>query len=194
LIEEQGLPPFQIAAKADDFLSDAEIGQIIADHAPLLTEAGPAAGAAGDAGHGAARRYRVARIPRRGVRYRWLYRRVWETVQEFNPRFFCIDLSGIEGNIEIARYDAEDRSFYDWHTDVSAHAPRRKLSISVQLSRPEDYEGGDLELLFRPEPHALERARGTIIAYPSFAVHRVAPVTRGTRWSLVAWIEGPRWS
>jgi PKHD-type hydroxylase len=39
----------------------------------------------------------------------------------------------------------------------------------------------------------MDRTRGAFIAFPSFAVHRVSPVTRGTRWSLVAWITGSRW-
>jgi PKHD-type hydroxylase len=86
-----------------------------------------------------------------------------------------------------------DRGFYDWHTDFSGFRPLRKISISIQLARPEDYEGGDLELLFANQPESLEKTRGTFIAFPSFVLHRVTPVTRGTRWSLVAWILGTRW-
>ena len=65
--------------------------------------------------------------------------------------------------------------------------------MTVQLSRPEDYEGGDLELFFGSEPYRVQKSRGTVIAFPSFALHRVTPVTRGTRWSLFAWICGARW-
>ena len=65
--------------------------------------------------------------------------------------------------------------------------------MSIQLSDSDDYEGGDLELMFREEPVKLDRTRGTLVAFPSFMLHRVTPVTRGTRWSLVAWITGPRW-
>ncbi|HUF73295.1 MAG TPA: 2OG-Fe(II) oxygenase [Gammaproteobacteria bacterium] len=93
----------------------------------------------------------------------------------------------------IARYDSSDQGFYDWHTDFGDIAPRRTISITVQLSRPEDYDGGELELFFRSPPASMDRTRGAFIAFPSFAVHRVAPVTRGTRWSLVAWICGDRW-
>ena len=71
--------------------------------------------------------------------------------------------------------------------------PLRKISISIQLSRPEDYDGGDLELMYGTEPQKLDRTRGAFIAFPSFMLHRVTPVTRGTRWSLVAWILGTRW-
>jgi predicted 2-oxoglutarate/Fe(II)-dependent dioxygenase YbiX len=63
----------------------------------------------------------------------------------------------------------------------------------VQLSRPEDYDGGDLELFDSVSPNSVDKTRGTFVVFPSFKLHRVAPVTRGTRWSLVAWVLGDRW-
>jgi predicted 2-oxoglutarate/Fe(II)-dependent dioxygenase YbiX len=85
------------------------------------------------------------------------------------------------------------RGFYNWHTDFAGLRPLRKISVSIQLSRADDYEGGDLELMYGIHPQKIERTRGTFIAFPSFMLHRVTPVTRGTRWSLVAWILGARW-
>ena len=126
-------------------------------------------------------------------RYQWLYERVWAAAQECNRRFFCVDIAGVEANIQLARYDSSDHGFYDWHTDFAGYRPLRKLSVSIQLSRPDDYEGGDLELMHLPRPTKLDRTRGSFIVFPSFMLHRVAPVTRGTRWSLVAWILGNRW-
>ena len=70
----------------------------------------------------------------------------------------------------------------------------RKLSMVIQLSDPKDYEGGILEIHanehYPPPPDELKR-RGTIVVFPSFLRHRVIPVTKGVRYSLVAWIEGP---
>jgi PKHD-type hydroxylase len=82
---------------------------------------------------------------------------------------------------------------FDWHNDYShglADAPR-KLTIIIQLSDEDDYEGGALEV-FGTEVQVLPRRRGTIIAFPSFLFHRVTPVTSGIRRALVAWIGGPR--
>jgi PKHD-type hydroxylase len=110
-----------------------------------------------------------------------------------NQHSFGVNLSYLEDKMQLACYDESDSGFYDWHTDFAGIAPRRKLSISVQLSRPEDYDGGDLELLFSSSPYTAARARGTFIVFPSFCLHRVTPVTRGTRWSLVAWVLGTRW-
>ncbi len=88
--------------------------------------------------------------------------------------------------------------FYNWHTDSSLNpnVPFRKLSVSVNLSDPKDYEGGNFEL---KNPIGLElklpmgqlRKRGSVIVFPSFLQHRVTEVKRGTRYSLVQWYNGP---
>ncbi len=167
---EQALPPFQIVATAMGLLKASEMDGLIADHTALLTE-----GRLGTGGTAAeVRRSQIAFLDRQ--RYAWLYGRVWQAAQELNRSFFCVDISGIEGSIQLARYDASDQGFYTWHTAFADLAPNRKISLSIQLSGPEDYDGGDLELLFRSEPYRTERARGALIAFPSFAVHRVTPV------------------
>jgi PKHD-type hydroxylase len=186
--QEKKLPPFETVATAARFLTDAEMDQVIADHSSLVQEAKLGAGAT----HHAVRRSQVVFLGME-QKYRWLYERVWTAAQECNRLFFNVDISGVEGNIQFARYDSSDRGFYDWHTDFSGFRPLRKISISIQLARSEDYEGGDLELMFANQPEQLDRTRGTFIAFPSFVLHRVTPVTRGTRWSLVAWILGTRW-
>jgi PKHD-type hydroxylase len=68
----------------------------------------------------------------------------------------------------------------------------RKLSLSVQLSEPEDYEGGSLLLYNGEEPMTLPKTRGTGLFFPSYSLHEVTPVTKGIRYSLVAWFLGPR--
>jgi len=65
-----------------------------------------------------------------------------------------------------------------------------------QLSSPEEYEGGEFEMqplhLNAPAQEHL-RTQGTVLVFPSFVVHKVNPITKGTRHSLVAWMEGPKW-
>ena len=99
--------------------------------------------------------------------------------------------------------------FYDWHCDSweSAYANKdnpdtfgkiRKLSVTCSLSAPEDYEGGELEFDFRntdPDKPAIRKCaeikpRGSIVVFPSHVWHRVKPVTKGTRYSLVIWNLG----
>jgi PKHD-type hydroxylase len=182
------LPPFQIVASATGLLTPAEIDALIAEHEPKLSEGRLGEGAASER----VRRSKVAFLRPDGE-HRWLYERIWGAAVELNRRSFCVDIDGIRDHIQIARYDAADQGFYTWHTDFGDIAPTRKVSITVQLSDPADYDGGDLELMFREEAHRADRTRGAIIAFPSWLLHRVTPVTRGARWSLVAWISGPRW-
>lgn len=186
--QQGNAPPFETLATATGFLTDAEIDRLVAEHAPRLTEGKLGAGAA----NASVRRSQVVFLGLED-RYRWLYERIWAAAQECNRMFFGVDISAVEGNIQLARYDSSDQGFYDWHTDFAGYRPLRKISISIQLARAEDYEGGDLELWFSNRPQRAERERGALIAFPSFVLHRVTPVTRGTRWSLVAWILGNRW-
>ena len=65
----------------------------------------------------------------------------------------------------------------------------------IQLSDPNDYEGGDLQFfdcLYYPDAADI-RQQGTVIFFPSFIYHQANPVTSGIRYSLAAWFEGPRW-
>lgn len=186
--QEQNQPPFETHATAEGFFTDAEIDRLIAEHAPLIADAKLGAGAM-------SARVRRSQVVFLGPedKYRWLYERIGMTVAECNRRYFDVDIRGLEPNIQLARYDSSDQGFYDWHTDFAGFRPLRKLSVSIQLSRSEDYDGGDLELMLTGQPAAVDRTKGALIVFPSFTLHRVAPVTRGTRWSLVAWILGPRW-
>jgi len=186
--QEKTLPPFETRAVASGFMTDAEIDRLITENESLVAQ-----GQLG--GGGADHRVRRSKVAffRQEPKYRWLYDRVWAAAQECNRLFFNVDISAVEGNIQLARYDGTDQGFYDWHTDFAGFRPLRKISVSIQLSRSEDYEGGDLELLFGNQAEAMDRTRGAFIAFPSFVLHRVTPVTRGTRWSLVAWILGNRW-
>jgi predicted 2-oxoglutarate/Fe(II)-dependent dioxygenase YbiX len=186
--QQRELPPFQPYATAAGFLTDAEIDRLVADHVSSLAE-----GKLGPGNTNAQIRRSQVVMLGADEKYAWLYDRLWAAARECNRLFFCVDIAGVETNVQLGRYDSSDRGFYNWHTDFAGIRPLRKLSISIQLSRPEDYDGGDLELMYGTEPQKLDKARGTFIVFPSFLLHRVTPVTRGTRWSLVAWILGTRW-
>ena len=186
--QQKELPEFQPFATAAGFLTDAEIDRLIVEHAPLLAEGKLAPGNTNP-------QIRRSHVVMLGTeeKYAWLYDRLWTAAQECNRLFFCVDIAGVESNVQLARYDSSNLGFYDWHTDFAGVRPLRKISISIQLSRPEDYDGGDLELMYGLQPQKLDKTRGAFIAFPSFMLHRVTPVTRGTRWSLVAWVLGNRW-
>lgn len=93
--------------------------------------------------------------------------------------------------VQIGRYGVGGH--YDWHIDCSPpkEGLQRKLSLSLQLSDPDSYEGGDL-LLGRKTPTSVTRKQGSIVVFPSCIFHKVTPVTRGERFSAVAWMRGPQ--
>jgi len=124
---------------------------------------------------------------------KWIYDRIQGVARALNDRVYQFDISGFSEHLQYSVYHGTEGGHYDWHVDHGPLRTRRKLSISVQLSSGEDYDGGDLELLYGNSPTQLDRTRGAFIIFPSFMLHRVTPVTRGTRWSLVAWIHGKRW-
>ena len=101
--------------------------------------------------------------------------------------------------------------FYDWHCDGwdkpyirqqpndPSHGKIRKLSVTVTLSDPKDYKGGELEFDFRNmDPDKKPNVRkcteilpkGSLVVFPGFVWHRVCPVKKGTRHSLVIWNLG----
>jgi PKHD-type hydroxylase len=140
--------------------------------------------------------YRIARVQWLMPQHAdWLYRRLGEYVREANGRWFGFDLDGFHDPLQATLYESGAGGVYDWHTDRGTHVnnnPPRKLTIVAQLSDPDSYAGGDLEILADRSPQSLDRAAGSVHIFPSFVLHRVTPVEAGSRFSIVAWITGPR--
>ena len=114
---------------------------------------------------------------------------------ESNRMFFGLDLTRIY-NIQYTEYHGSNEGKYDWHHDVDWNNngnADRKLSITIQLSDPQDYEGGTFEFDEVENPQLEFKDKGTILIFPSYLKHRVLPVTSGVRKTLVAWVSGPRW-
>ena len=146
----------------------------------------------------------------------WIYKEIHPYIHEANQRAgwnFEWDWSE---SCQFTKYGIGQ--YYGWHCDSwdkpysrppladgtrpIDHGKIRKLSVTISLSHPDEYVGGNLEFDFRNQVdwdrnkkaaiHSCEgiRPRGSIIVFPSFVWHRVAPVTKGTRYSLVIWNLG----
>jgi PKHD-type hydroxylase len=120
----------------------------------------------------------------------WIFQRLAGAITEINNTFFQFDLHGMDQGLQFTRYTAPGQH-YDWHKDSGFGTATRKLSVSIQLSDPKDYKGGDLQMKFGRTDTIVPRERGMVTFFPSYTLHRVKPVTQGTRYSLVAWISGP---
>ena len=107
-------------------------------------------------------------------------------------RTYQFDLSGFSENFQYTIYHGTEGGHYDWHVDQGPLHVRRKLSLSLQVSHSSQYEGCDLQFYAGNKIETAPRERGTIIAFPSYVLHRVTPVVSGTRKSIVVWVTGPR--
>jgi PKHD-type hydroxylase len=118
-----------------------------------------------------------------------LIARIWSILREQNDTHFGFRLARIF-QLQISRYDSAEKGHFDWHTDrlVEPDGFERKLSLVVQLSPREDYEGGVFEL---QDLGAFVFPQGSALIFPSPLLHRVTPVTAGVRHSLVTWVQGP---
>ena len=119
----------------------------------------------------------------------WVFRRVTDITLNLNERFFKFDLFGLNEGFQFTNYEAPSGK-YGKHVDRGMNMPVRKLSISIQLTNPEEYEGGELKLYDGEEETVMDKTQGTLIIFPSYVLHEVMPVTKGTRNSLVTWVTG----
>ena len=136
------------------------------------------------------RRSKVTWIPKI-IENEWIYVKLLQVIGDANDSFFDLDISEIIEDIQFTEYDKSYTGYYNWHADtygVRGTESTRKLSASVQLSDPTSYDGGDLMFY---EKESAPRDQGAVIVFPSYKSHKVTPVTRGKRYSLVIWVAGP---
>ena len=111
-------------------------------------------------------------------------------IQRANLNHFGFDDIRITENAQFTEYPVG--GFYDWHMDCDVNMehepPVRKISMTLLLNDPSEFEGGDLELMSPGKFKKLEQ--GHAITFASFLNHRVNPVIRGVRQSLVVWFGG----
>ena len=120
----------------------------------------------------------------------------WYYLREANKRMFNYKLQYFQ-TVQFARY--RDGGHYGWHQDSSGISPQgesRKLSLTFSLSDPKTYEGGYLEFyggekLMDKQVVKDIRDQGSVVVFDSRDYHRVTPVTKGTRYSVVCWTVGP---
>lgn len=139
--------------------------------------------------------YRSSRIYwiRKSEKTLWLYEKLMWFVKDANEKMWKFNLTNLFEDIQFTEYDADFEGHYDWHMDMGGgeKTSTRKLSMTIQLSDPEDYDGGELQFLINRNVSEPERDQGTVVLFPSFLLHRVKRVSRGRRQSLVLWIHGP---
>jgi len=125
-------------------------------------------------------------------KYLWVYQKLGRVVAEVNTKYFGFDIDGFNEPLQFCNYKAKKKGHYTYHVDRGPYRNGvRKLTVVVQLSDPDTYKGGELLLKTADEDTVASNERGMITMFPSWTLHKVTPVTKGSRQSLVAWITGP---
>ena len=139
---------------------------------------------------------------------RWIYREIQPYIRMANEKAGWNFDWNFSEPCQFTKYGVDQ--YYGWHcdsweipynkpNDLNNHGKIRKLSVTCSLSDPSEYEGGELEFNFNnPEKNKKQNIkkcteilpRGSIVVFPSFVWHRVCPVFKGTRYSLVIWNLG----
>lgn len=123
----------------------------------------------------------------------WLYKKIISLVYEQNQNHYKFDLYGLTEDLQFTIYDTID-DHYKWHCDSGAGIVR-KLSLSIQLSDPKDYEGCELQFIESLDNEDsnkdILKQQGNLVIFPSYVPHKVTPLISGKRYSLVTWIGGP---
>ena len=134
----------------------------------------------------------------------WLYNELEKLVEEANTVMFQFDIQYVTDPLHYVIYPEpnkpgktgelrEEGGFLDWHMDIGrGGVNRRKLALTVQLSDPDDYEGGVFQCWFGGSNRFinLPREKGDVLIMPTFIMHNVTPITKGERRALVFWTGG----
>ena len=131
----------------------------------------------------------ISWIPFKSIRP--MYRKLEQAMYETNQNHFGFDNMQITEQAQYTEY--LNGGFYEWHTDnginfINGTSPVRKISMSLLLNHESEFEGGELELC--AEGNVAPLTQGHAIFFASFLNHRVKPVTKGVRKSLVVWFGG----
>lgn len=136
--------------------------------------------------------YRKSRIKwcPQNEEWSWVYEKLHDMILEANDEMWKFDLQSMREQIQYTEYYGGGGQ-YDWHMDCGLGIQnQRKISVTVQLSDPSEYEGGDLQFNIGGSIITAPRIQGAAVIFPSFFLHRVTPVTKGTRKSFVLWVGG----
>ena len=122
----------------------------------------------------------------------WIYQRLQGVASHFNKEHYKFNLEWARIElIQFTKYEKGD--YYTWHMDlgINPNSMGRKISLVVQLSDPGKYDGGELQIgMIDEEAYTVYKDKGSVSVFSSAMRHRVTPVTRGVRYSLVAWVSG----
>jgi PKHD-type hydroxylase len=123
----------------------------------------------------------------------WIFQKIQHAVSEINEQHYRFSIQWGE-DCQFTKYDSSYQGFFRKHLDIVGFSGEAARKISVSILLNDNYDGGDLNIYTDETPFTVKKSKGTLVIFPSFLLHEVTPVISGTRYSLVNWINGTRWT
>lgn len=121
-----------------------------------------------------------------------IYDKLINLAKKANNEMWKFHITNVIDQLQYTEYRSEEDGHYDWHMDIGGYSSStRKLSMVVQLTNPEEYEGGKLQFMINRQIIDAPVEKGTVIFFPTYLLHRVTKIESGLRNSLVCWFHGP---
>ena len=120
----------------------------------------------------------------------WINEKLLSVISGVNNDYYKFDIKALVELPNLMKYAAEKKGHYDYHLDIGQLKPNcwRKLSYSLFLN--DDFEGGAIEFKTGEKKISYKGPVSRMVIFPSYMLHKVNPVTSGTRWSMVGWAHG----
>lgn len=147
------------------------------------------------------------KVRRSGVKFHkrnddtaWIFDKLNHILLGLNNQYYGFVLNGYDA-FQYTEYHAAEEGKYGWHLDMclDAQVPAtmiepRKLSMTLLLTDPSEFTGGDFQVNLGNQDHAktVEFKKGRAVCFPSWLAHQVTPVISGCRRSIVVWVTGPK--
>ena len=118
-----------------------------------------------------------------------IYKNILECVIESNKKNYNLDLSYFE-HVDYCEY-YKSITGLEWHIDIGPKSSnKRKLSFILFLNDANEYEGGNLEIWNDPDHYQIPNTKGGLVVFPSFLLHRLTPIKKGTRKVIIGHVSG----
>ena len=181
----------------EEGFTSEELSQIEQQVQEIPSQAGVTESGGQDQGEGLESRNSMIKWVPFSEETKWIYDKIGELANIANEEMFNFNIYNMPENIQYTEYYGTNKGHYDWHMDIGTQGfmKFRKISVTVQLSDSDEYEGGDLQIWAGGQyPMTAPRGKGNVVIFPSFMMHRVTPVTSGTRKSFVLWLGGEHYN
>lgn len=122
----------------------------------------------------------------------WMYDKLLPIFNAANTSMFNFDIDCIPDPLQYS-IETESKESYPFHQDIGSFSQNnRKLTMIVQLSDPQEYEGGEHQIMINghDDYFNIPKEKGLVLVFPTFLMHRTKPIIKGSKKTLTLWAGG----